>query len=78
VSSVGFTAVRGNVGECFSNASFEGEPDVAKGNVRRWFYLNCLSTHFDDGVSSYWESNDDGRSWGESLVVVEGRKEGKN
>ena len=71
-------AIRRNRGEGFPDTSLEGEPDVAKRDVRRWFYLNCLSTHFDDGVSSYWESNDDGRSWGESLVVVEGRKEGKN
>jgi len=37
-----------------------------------------LCTSFDDGVSSCWESDDDGGSGGKGLMVVDGRKERKD
>ncbi len=37
--------------------------------------MNCLSTSFDNQMSSCWESNDNGRSGGEGLVMIDGRKE---
>ena len=40
--------------------------------------MNCLSTSFDNRMSSSWKSDDDGRSGGEGLVVVDARKEGKD
>ncbi len=60
------------------DASLEREPDVAQRNVRRWFDSNGLRTSFDSGVGSCWESDDDGGSGGESLVVIEGREEWKD
>ncbi len=71
-------AIRRNRGEGFPDTSLEGEPDVAKRDVRRWFNLNCLSASFDNRTSSCWKSNDDGRSREEGLVVIDGCKERKD
>ena len=65
----------GNGREGFSDSSCEREPDVTQRDVRGWFNSNGLRTSFDDRMDSCWESDDDGGSGGESLVVVEGREE---
>ncbi len=75
MAPIGFVAVGGNGCEGFSDASLEGEPDVAQRDVRGWFDSNGLRASFDDRVGSCWESDDDGGSRGEGLVVVDGGKE---
>ena len=77
MAPIGFAAEGGNRREGFSDASLEREPDVAQRDVRGWFNSNGLRTSFDGRAGSCWESNDDGRSRGEGLVVVDGGKEGK-
>jgi len=78
VAPIGFAAEGGNRREGFSDASLERELDVAQRDVRGWFNSNGLHASFDDGAGSCWESNDDGGSGGESLVVVEGCEERKD
>jgi len=71
-------AVGRNMGECFPNASLKSKPDVAKRDVWGWFDPNCLSTCFDNGAGSCWKSDDNSRSRGKGLMMVESCKEGKN
>ncbi len=78
MASIGFTAVGGNGCEGFSDAPHEREPDVSQGDVSRWFDSNGLRTSFDGRAGSCWESDDDGRSGGKGLVVVDGGKERKD
>ncbi len=77
MAPIGFSAEGGNRREGFSDASLEREPDVAQRDVQGWFNLNGLRASFDDGAGSCWESNDDGGSRGESLVVIEGCEKGE-
>ncbi len=72
MAPIGFAAVGGNGREGFSNALLEGEPDVAQRDVQGWFDSNGLRTSFDNGAGSCWESDNDGGSGGEGLVVVDG------
>ncbi len=37
--------------------------------------MNSLRTSFDDRAGSCWESDNDGGSGGESLMMVDGREE---
>src|SRR6266404_2603893 len=68
-------AKRRNGGESFSDTSLKSKSDVAQGNVQGRFDLNSLHTSFDDGASSCWESNNNGGSRGEGLVVIDGHEE---
>ena len=78
MAPISFAAEGGNRREGFSDSLREREPDVTQRDVRGWFDSNGLRTSFDNGAGSCWESNDDGGSGGESLVVVEGREEWKD
>src|SRR6266404_6092893 len=68
----------GNGCEGFPDASLERESNVAYRYVQGWFNLYGLCTSFDDRTSSCWKSDNDGRSGGEGLVVVDGREEWKD
>src|SRR6266404_1203712 len=65
----------GNGCEGFPDASLERESNVAYRYVQGWFNLYGLCTSFDDRTCSCWKSDDDGRSGGEGLVVVDGCEE---
>ena len=68
---IGFAAKGGNGREGFSDASSKRESYVAQRDVRRWCDSNGLRTSFDNGAGSCWESDDDGGSGGEGLMVVD-------
>ncbi len=78
MAPIGFAAIGGNGCEGFSDASSKRESDVAQRDVRGWFDSNGLRTSFDNGAGSCWESDNDGGSGGEDLVVVDGCKEWKD
>ncbi len=78
MAPIGFAAVGRNGCEGFSDASLKRESNIAQRDVWGWFNLNGLRTSFDKGAGSCWESNDDGGSGEESLVVVDGGKERKD
>src|SRR6266404_1649298 len=78
MAPIGFAAEGGNGCEGFPDSSHEREPDVTQRDVWGWFNSNGLRTSFDNRAGSCWESDDDGGSRGESLVVVEGREERKD
>jgi len=75
VSSVGFTAIRRDRSEGLSDVSSKCESNIAQRDIQGWFNSDGLRTSFDDRAGSCWESDDDGGSRGEGLVVIDGRKE---